>query len=84
MSNYVHLNSLVTFDPTVYLVYLDSTAIIDHNMFSDGQTYILNMDCLVKFNNYLNMLISNYCIISSTNSFYYWNFIEINPLCRSN
>ena len=44
---------------------------IDHNNFSAGQTHILNMDCLVKFNNYLNMLISNYCIISSTKSLYY-------------
>ena len=64
MSNYLHLNSLVTFDPTVYLicllVYLDSTAIIDHNNFSAGQTHILT---LVKFNNYLNMLISTHCII---------------------
>ena len=74
VSNYLHLNSIVTFDPTVYLVCLlvslDSTAIIDHNTFSAGHIHILNMDCLVKFNNYVNMLISTHCMISSTESFY--------------
>ena len=81
--NYLYLNSLVTFDPTVYLVcllaYLDSTAtcIIDHNIFSAGQTHILNMDCLVKFNNYLNMLISTYCTISSTKSFYFETLLKL-------